>query len=69
MDSLGKTLFMAGIALAAVGAILWLLGRGGGTWLPGDIVVEKRNVRVYFPIVTCLLISVVLSVIAWLFRR
>ena len=69
MDSLGKALVVAGIALAVVGAILWLLGRGGGAWLPGDIVVEKRHVKVYFPIVTCLVISLALSVIAWLFRR
>jgi hypothetical protein len=69
VDSLGRSLVAVGFAIAAVGALLWLFGRGDGALLPGDIVVEKKNVRFYFPIVTCLVISVVLSVIAWLFRR
>lgn len=60
---------MGGLLLALVGAALWLFGRSGGGFLPGDIVVEKKNVRFYFPIVTCLVLSVVLSVVAWLFRR
>lgn len=69
MDSLGKNLLLIGLALAAVGAVLWLLGRSGIGWLPGDIVVEKKNVRFYFPWVTCLVISLVLSAVAWLLRR
>lgn len=69
MDSLGKNLVLIGLVIAAVGGALWLLGRSGGGLLPGDIVVEKRNVRFYFPIVTCLVISLVLSAIAWLTRR
>lgn len=69
VDSLGKNLVVIGLLLAAVGAALWLFGRAGGGFLPGDIVVEKRNVRFYFPVVTCLVVSVVLSVIAWLIRR
>lgn len=69
MDSLGKTLFLFGIALAAIGAVLWLLGRSGGGFLPGDIVIERKNVRFYFPLVTCLVISLVLTLIAWLTRR
>jgi hypothetical protein len=69
MDSLGKTLIVVGLVIAGVGAALWLLGRSGWSWLPGDIVVEKKNVRFVFPIVTCLVVSVVLSVIAWLMRR
>ena len=55
--------------IAAVGAALWLFGRSGGGFLPGDIVVERKNVRFYFPIVTCLVISAVLSLVAWLMRR
>ena len=69
MDSLGKNLVLIGLVIAAVGAALWLFGRSGGGLLPGDIVVEKKNVRFYFPIVTCLVISLVLSAIAWLMRR
>jgi membrane protein DedA with SNARE-associated domain len=69
VDSLGKTLVVCGLVLAAVGALLWVFGRGGAGLLPGDIVVERKNVRFYFPIVTCLVVSVVLSLIAWLMRK
>jgi hypothetical protein len=69
MDSLGKSLVVFGLVIAAVGAALWLFGRSGGGFLPGDIVIERKNVRFYFPIVTCLVISLMLSLIAWLMRR
>jgi hypothetical protein len=69
MDSLGKNLLVIGLVIAAIGAALWLFGRSGGGFLPGDIVIEKKNVRFYFPVVTCIVLSVVLSVIAWLMRR
>jgi hypothetical protein len=64
-----RVLIGLGVLLLVVG-LLWQLG---GRWLPigrlpGDVVVERGNVRVYFPIVTCLIISVVLSVAAWLWR-
>jgi hypothetical protein len=52
-----------------VGLALWVFGRSGGGLLPGDIVVEKRNVKFYFPIVTCLMVSAVLSLVMWLLRR
>ena len=55
--------------IAALGVLIWILGRGHGRLLPGDIVVERKNVRFYFPIVTCIVISVVLSLLSWLFRR
>lgn len=69
MESFGKTLFVMGLTLALVGAVLWVFGRSGGGFLPGDIVVEKKNVRFYFPIVTCLVLSAILTLAAWLFRR
>jgi hypothetical protein len=69
VDSLGKNLVVVGLLLAAVGGVLWLLGRHGGGFLPGDIVVERKSFRFYFPVVTCLVVSVVLSAIAWLLRR
>lgn len=69
METLGKTLVALGLALALVGGTLWLFGRGGGGALPGDIVVQRKNVTFYFPIVTCLLMSVAVSLILWLFRR
>jgi hypothetical protein len=69
MDALGKNLVVMGLLLAGVGAVLWIFGRHGGGVLPGDIVVERKNFRFYFPIVTCLVASAVLSLIAWLLRR
>lgn len=69
VDALGKNLVFIGLVIAGIGALFWLFGRSGGGFLPGDIVVEKKNVRFYFPIVTCLVISLVLTLIAWLTRR
>ena len=70
VDSLGKNLVVIGLTLAAVGALLWLIGRNGsGGLLPGDIALERKGVKHYFPIVTCLVASAVLSLIAWLMRR
>lgn len=59
---LGVTLVIAGIA--------WpLITRLGLGRLPGDVVVERGNFRFYFPIVTSLLISALITLVAWLFRR
>lgn len=68
---MGRTLIYIGIALVIVG-VLWTLGerlplKFGR--LPGDIVVERKGGSFYFPIVTCLLLSAVLSLVMWLFRR
>jgi Protein of unknown function (DUF2905) len=71
--SVGAVITMAGIAIVVVGILLWA---GGLSWfgrLPGDIRIERGNVRVYVPVVSMLLISVVasilLSVLRYLFRR
>jgi hypothetical protein len=69
--SLGRTLIGLGLLLAALGVVIMLgerlpirLGR-----LPGDIVVRGKNSVFYFPLVTCLLISAVLSLVMWLMNR
>jgi hypothetical protein len=49
--------------------VVWFFGRSGGAFLPGDIVVQRKHGTFYFPIVTCLVVSVVLSVMFWLMRR
>ncbi len=70
MQDLGKMLFILGLVLAVAGAVLWKTGGLGGLGrLPGDIFVQLGNSTFYFPLVTCLVVSVVLSVLAWLFRR
>ena len=66
---MGKFLIIAGVVLVAVG-IVWLVGeRFGLGRLPGDIVVEGENTRFYFPIMTSIVISIVLSLALWLFTR
>ena len=70
MHELGKMLIIFGIVIALLGLALWS-GFGAG-WLgklPGDIRVERGNSAFYFPIVTCIIISIVLSLIFSLFRR
>jgi hypothetical protein len=70
MGDVGRALMLVGGLVFALGAVLTLAGRL--PWfgrLPGDILVERGPVTFYFPIVTCVIISVVLSVLLWLFRR
>jgi len=70
MTDLGKMLVVAGLSMAGIGLLLWSgVGKGWFGRLPGDIHVEKESFSFYFPIVTCLLISVVLSFLLWLFRK
>lgn len=71
MPHLGKILIIAGIILIIAGLIVYFAG-DKLNWighLPGDIRVEKENVKFYFPITTMILISIVLSVILWIVRK
>jgi hypothetical protein len=63
--------FLIGLGLLVlVVGLLWpVLGKIGLGRLPGDIVIEREGGSFYFPIVTCLIISAVLSVVLWLFSR
>ena len=65
----GWMLVIGGLVIAGMG-LIWVLApnlpRLGR--LPGDIVIERENSRFYFPIVTCIVISVVLSLVMWLIR-
>ena len=70
MAPIGKLLIVVGLILVAVGFLLlfsdkipWL-GR-----LPGDITVKRDNFNFYFPLATCILISIILSLILWFFRK
>jgi len=70
MQETGKFIFVAGVALAFIGAWLWS-GRGLG-WLgrlPGDISYQSGDSRFYFPLTTCILVSIALSLLAWFLRR
>ncbi len=70
MGDLGKLLIAFGVILVGVGLLLTFAGKI--PWLgklPGDITYKSDHVTVYFPIVTCLLISVALSLLFYFFRR
>jgi len=71
MAELGRLLVFFGIALVVIGGIVMLLGRTGLPLgrLPGDIVYRAKNTTFYFPLVTCILLSFVLSVILFLVSR
>jgi len=70
MPELGKSLIIIGAVIVVLGIILWSgIGAGFLGKLPGDIRVERGNSVFYFPIVTCIIISIVLSLIFSLFRR
>jgi len=71
MGEIGKILITIGSLILFIGFILIGADRLGihlGR-LPGDIIYRKGNTTIYFPIVTSILISILLSVILWLFRR
>jgi hypothetical protein len=74
-SDLGRFLVLAGLALVALGLLLWLGAKVPGAErlalgrLPGDFRIERGNFRFYFPMTTCVLISVVLTLVLWLVRR
>ena len=70
LPDLGKALVVLGLALAGLGALLWSgLGRGWLGRMPGDIHYTKGDFSLHFPIVTCLVLSVIVTLLLWLFRR
>jgi hypothetical protein len=70
MAAIGRGLVILGVVFALVGCVLWLapqvplLGK-----LPGDIRIERPGLKLYFPITTCVLLSVVLTLLAQLWSR
>lgn len=67
--NVGRTLVFVGLTLVALG-VLWMVGSklGLGRW-PGDIVFQKKNFTFYFPLVSSIVVSLVLSLLWNLFRR
>jgi len=66
---MSRTLIIIGLVLVIIGVLWpWIqklnLGR-----LPGDLVIEKENMRFYFPIVTSIIVSIILTFLFWLFRK
>jgi hypothetical protein len=69
-SSMGRALVAAGVLLALVGVAVMLAGKIPGLGrLPGDIVVRRGSFTFYFPLVTCLLVSLLLTLVFSLFRR
>jgi uncharacterized membrane protein required for colicin V production len=69
MPELGKLLIIGGAIAIVIGVLIWT---GFGNWigrLPGDIRVQRGSGAFYFPIVTCIVISIVLTIVMSLFRR
>ena len=64
-----RTLILLGLAILALGLLWPILPRLGLGRLPGDIVVERSNFSFYFPLATCVVVSIVLSVVFWLLNR
>ena len=69
LGGLGRTLMVVGGMIFVVGLLVSLFGRTGLGRLPGDIVVQRGNWTFYFPIVTSILLSLLLTAVFWLLRR
>lgn len=68
----GKSLVAIGLGIAAIGGLVWIVSLAFPGFqpgrLPGDVVIERPGVRVFFPIVTSLVLSAVLTLVFWLLR-
>jgi len=67
--SVQKLLIVLGIVILAAGLLWPVLARLGLGRLPGDVVIQRPGFTFAFPIVTCIILSVVLTLVMWLFRR
>ncbi|MFO7655484.1 MAG: DUF2905 domain-containing protein [Bacteroidales bacterium] len=70
-STLGKHIVIAGIMIVIIGIFIWLMG-DKLSWLghlPGDISIENKNSKIYFPFTTMLLVSVVLTILFNLLKR
>jgi hypothetical protein len=69
-EHIGRVLIVVGLVIVAMGGLLLLSGKL--TWfgkLPGDIIIKRENFTFYFPLATCILISIFLSLIFWLLGK
>jgi protein-S-isoprenylcysteine O-methyltransferase Ste14 len=71
MQPIGKTIIVIGVVLVVVGVVVWLFGDKFGWFgqLPGDIKVERKNVKFYAPITSMIVVSILLSLLLWAFRK
>jgi hypothetical protein len=70
MQELGKTLMVFGVILLGLGLALFFANKiPFAGKLPGDIFIQKKNFSFYFPLTTSILVSIILSIIFWLWSR
>lgn len=69
LGQMPRVLIIVGALLVAAGLLWPLIAKLGLGRLPGDIVIERENFRLYVPITSAILVSVVLSLVFWLLRR
>lgn len=67
-QNFGKLFLITGIVISLFGVIIILLGKVGLFKLPGDIELGGKNWKVFFPVVSCIIISILLTVILWVVR-
>lgn len=66
---MARALIILGLVLVVVGVLWPWLARLGLGRLPGDIIIDRGNFRFYFPLTTSILVSIVITLLFWLFRR
>jgi hypothetical protein len=70
LNEFGKILVIVGLLIAVIGAVIWSgVGKGWFGRLPGDLHYTRGNFSFYFPLVTCLLLSLIATLLLWLFRK
>lgn len=70
IQHIGKFFIILGLIISAIGGLLLL--SGNIPWLgrlPGDIIIQKKNFTFYFPLATCIIISLILTLLFWIFGR
>jgi hypothetical protein len=65
----GRLLIIFGLILVALGVLWPLIAKMGVGRFPGDIVIERKNFRLYLPLATSLLVSIAVSLLLWLLSR
>ena len=66
---MGKNLIIIGIILVCIGLLWPVIGKLPFGRLPGDIIVKKENFNFYFPLASCIVVSLIVTIILWLFKK
>lgn len=69
-ESISRLFIIGGVILLLLGGLIFLLSRGGISWrLPGDIFIQKGNFTLFFPVMTCIVLSIILTIFLNVFFR